>query len=206
MQTFAIIPAAGRSVRMGQPKLLLPWGQTTLLEHVLAIWTASCVDRVILVVHPQDTQIVALGAAAGAHVVRPSIAPSEMKISVQLALDYISEFAPHPTDAWLLAPADMPGLEASTIDALVAAYQSSLVADPAAAPRIWAPRFGGRRGHPVLFPWALSSEVAELGPDQGINALVARHEVAHVDTGADAIHDDLDTPEDYERLRARYGV
>jgi CTP:molybdopterin cytidylyltransferase MocA len=36
MQTFAIIPAAGRSVRMGQPKLLLPWGQTTLLEHVLA--------------------------------------------------------------------------------------------------------------------------------------------------------------------------
>jgi molybdenum cofactor cytidylyltransferase len=160
----------------------------------------------VLVVHPQDTEIVALGAAAGAHVVQPSIAPSEMKVSVQLALDYISEFAPLPTDAWLLAPADMPGLAASTIDALVEAYESSLLADPAAAPRIWAPRHGGRRGHPVLFPWALSSEVAELGPDQGINALMARHEVAHVEAAADAILEDLDTPEDYARLRARHGV
>ena len=93
-----------------------------------------------------SAQIVALGAAAGAHVVQPSVAPSEMKVSVQLALEYISHFAPQSTDAWLLAPADMPGLAASTIDALVGAYESSLVADPNAAPRIWAPRCGGRRG------------------------------------------------------------
>jgi molybdenum cofactor cytidylyltransferase len=206
MQTFAIIPAAGRSVRMGQPKLLLPWGQATVLEHVLATWAASRVERVILVAHPDDIEIVALGAAAGAHVVRPSIAPSEMKVSVQLALDYISEFAPHSSDAWLLAPADMPGLTAGTIDSLVGAYESNLVSEPGAAPRIWAPRHGSRRGHPVLFPWALSQEVAELGPDQGINTLVARHEVTHVEATADAILEDLDTPEDYERLRSRYGL
>ncbi len=205
MQTFAIIPAAGRSLRMGQPKLLLPWGQSTVLEHVIATWRASRVGRVVLVVHPEDKQIVALGAAAGAQVVQPSIAPSEMKISVQLALDYISEFAPQPTDAWLLAPADMPGLETNTIDALIGAYESSLIAGPAAAPRIWAPRCGDRRGHPVLFPWALGSEVAELGPNEGINALMTRHEVAHVEASADAILEDLNTPEDYERLRARYG-
>jgi molybdenum cofactor cytidylyltransferase len=205
MQTFAVIPAAGRSLRMGQPKLLLPWGESTVLEHVLATWCASRVDRVVLVVHPQDRQIVALGAAAGAHVVQPSVAPSEMKISVQLALEYISHFAPQSTDAWLLAPADMPGLAASTIDTLVGAYESSLVADPNAAPRIWAPRCGGRRGHPVLFPWALATEVGELGSNEGINALLTRHEVAYVEASADAILEDLDTPEDYERLRARHG-
>ena len=205
MQTFAIIPAAGRSLRMGQPKLLLPWGQTTVLEHVIATWRASRVGRVILVVHPEDAQIMALGAAAGAQVVQPSIAPSEMKVSVQLALDYVSEFAPQPTDAWLLAPGDMPGLTSSTIDALVGAYESSLIADPAAALRIWAPRFDGRRGHPVLFPWALRTEVDELGPDEGINALLTRYEVAYVEAAADSILEDLDTPEDYERLRARHG-
>ena len=35
MQTFAVIPAAGRSQRMRQPKLLLPWNHGTLIEHVL---------------------------------------------------------------------------------------------------------------------------------------------------------------------------
>ena len=126
MQTFAVIPAAGRSLRMGQPKLLLPWGESTVLEHVLATWSASRVGRVILVVHPQDTEIVKRGAAAGAHVVQPETAPEEMKVSVQLALDYISHFAPSPTDAWLLAPADMPTLATATIDQLIAAYEKLL--------------------------------------------------------------------------------
>ena len=47
--------------------------------------------------------------------------------------------------------------------------------------------------------------MAELGPNEGINALLKRHEVAYVEASADAILEDLDTPEDYERLRARYG-
>jgi molybdenum cofactor cytidylyltransferase len=205
MQTFAVIPAAGRSLRMGQPKLLLPWGTSTVLEQVLETWSASRVGRVILVVHPHDAEIVRLGAAAGAHVVQPETAPEEMKVSVQLALDYISHFAPSPTDAWLLAPADMPTLSTATIDQLISAYESSLAANPAATPRIWAPRCDGRRGHPVLFAWTLRSEVAALGPDEGINTLLSRHDVAYVEASAGAILEDLDTPEDYERLRARQG-
>jgi molybdenum cofactor cytidylyltransferase len=205
MQTFAVIPAAGRSLRMGQPKLLLPWGQSTVLEHVLATWIASRVGRVILVVHPQDAELVRLGVHAGVHVVQPETAPEEMKVSVQLALDYISHFAPSPTDAWLLAPADMPTLATATIDQLIAAYESSLAANPAAAPQIWAPRSRGRRGHPALFAWALRSEVAELDPDEGISALMSRHDVAYVEANADAILEDIDTPEDYERLRTRQG-
>jgi CTP:molybdopterin cytidylyltransferase MocA len=110
MQTFAVIPAAGRSLRMGQPKLLLPWRGSTVLENVLKTWSASRVGRVVLVVHPDDAEILRLGAAAGAHVVQPQTPPEEMKVSVQLALDYISHFEPTETDAWLLAPADMPTL------------------------------------------------------------------------------------------------
>src|SRR5258706_9753083 len=33
-----IILAAGRSRRMGRPKLLLPWGSTTVLGHLLRQW------------------------------------------------------------------------------------------------------------------------------------------------------------------------
>ena len=57
MRTFAIIPAAGRSQRMGQPKLLLPWRNSTIIEHVLAAWRASQVSHMLMVVHPADRQL-----------------------------------------------------------------------------------------------------------------------------------------------------
>jgi molybdenum cofactor cytidylyltransferase len=199
MQTFAIIPAAGRSQRMGRPKLLLPWGDSTILERVLATWRASRVDHVVVVVHPSDDEIARRCTAVNAEVVRPEVPPAEMKDSVALALDRIAAWRPGATDAWLMAPADMPGLAVRTIDELVHHYQAALQSVDA-LPSIWAPRHQGRRGHPVLFPWSMAAEVSQLAPGEGINALLARHEVRHLETDAPAI-DDLDTPEDYERLR-----
>ena len=33
-----VILAAGRSRRMGKPKLLLPWGETSVLGHLIRQW------------------------------------------------------------------------------------------------------------------------------------------------------------------------
>lgn len=205
MQSFAIIPAAGRSQRMGQPKLLLPWGHVTVIEHVLGVWRASRVDRVIIVVHPLDTRLAELATAAGAEVIRPTTPPSEMKESVRIALEAETQYRPQPTDAWLLAPADMPGLSTATIDAVIGAYEAGLDRDVQAA-QIWAPRCRGRRGHPVLFSWSLADAVPRLAAHEGLNALLTRHAVEHVEAAEDSIFEDLDTPEDYDRLRARYGL
>ena len=38
MKLGVIILAAGASERMGRPKLLLPWGKSTVLAHLLAQW------------------------------------------------------------------------------------------------------------------------------------------------------------------------
>jgi molybdenum cofactor cytidylyltransferase len=202
MQTFAVIPAAGRSQRMGEPKLLMPWGRATLIEHVLDAWRASRVDHLVLVVHPQDDRLAELGAARGAFVVRPTLPPEEMKISVRIALVRIwRAFRPQPTDAWLMAPADMPTLSPAVVERLIDAYQASLADAP--PPTIWVPVCQGRRGHPVLFPWSMVRDVERLGDDEGINALLARHPVATIEAEAAQILDDLDTPEDYRRLRQR---
>jgi molybdenum cofactor cytidylyltransferase len=199
MQTFAIIPAAGRSQRMGRPKLLLPWGESTVLEHVLATWRASRVGRVVVVVHPADDEIARHCAAFGAEVVRPQVPPAEMKDSVTLALDRLAAWRPQATDAWLMAPADMPSLAVETIDDLINHYEAALQS-AGLLPTIWAPRHQDRRGHPVLFPWSMAAEVSRLAPGEGINALLARHEVQYFESTRPAI-DDLDTPEDYRRLR-----
>ncbi|HRY59690.1 MAG: NTP transferase domain-containing protein [Verrucomicrobia bacterium] len=33
-----VLLAAGRSARMGKPKLLLPWGDTSVLGHLIRQW------------------------------------------------------------------------------------------------------------------------------------------------------------------------
>jgi molybdenum cofactor cytidylyltransferase len=206
MQAFAVIPAAGRSLRMGQPKLLLPWGPSTVIEHVLSVWRASAVAQTVIVIHPDDHRLAALSRDCGALVVQPEIAPDEMKGSVRLGLEFVEQtLSPQPDDAWLLAPADMPGISPATIDRLIAAYQAGSHG-AAGSPRIWAPRSGGRRGHPVLFAWSLANEVGMLSDDEGIKALLHRHPVAYLDDGVEAAIEDLDTPQDYARLRPHHGA
>jgi molybdenum cofactor cytidylyltransferase len=202
MQTFAVIPAAGRSRRMGQPKLLLPWGASTVIEHVLAAWSASRVDHVVVVVDPADRELARRCAACGVEVVVPDEAPAEMKDSVMLGLRWAEHYQPDARDAWLVAPADMPGLKSEIINLLVDAHGAALARGE--KPCIRAARYSGRRGHPVLFPWPLAAEVARLGPDEGLDALVARRGLEHLDVPAGQIPEDFDTPEEYARLRARF--
>ncbi|MEX2114373.1 MAG: nucleotidyltransferase family protein [Pirellulales bacterium] len=206
MQTFAVIPAAGRSQRMGQPKLLLPWGTSTVIEQVLAAWRSSQVDHTVMVVHPDDAELAELARACGALVVRADAPPPQMKASIRLGLAEISRrFTPADRDAWLLAPADMPALSSEVIDRLIEAHRA-LAADLHERPTIWAAAAGGRRGHPVLFPWSLAKEVEQLAADEGLNALVARHRVRTIEADASAVLQDLDTPEDYQRLRPADGA
>jgi molybdenum cofactor cytidylyltransferase len=192
---FAILPAAGRSVRMGQPKLLLPWGQATLIEHVLGQWLASRASRVVIVVHPEDTQLAELCRGAGAETVVPDTPPDEMKVSAAHGLAAIrARYNPAACDAWLLAPADMPRLSAALIDACISCHDATSL-------RIVVPTHGGRRGHPVLFPWPLADEVPKLSEHEGLNALLKRHPPLEMHWPDDSALADVDSPEDYRRWR-----
>jgi molybdenum cofactor cytidylyltransferase len=203
MRSFAIIPAAGRSRRMGEPKLLLPWGASTVIEHVLAAWRASRVDNVVVVLHRDDHRLAELCAERGAIVSAPETPPPQMKDSVRCGLDLVAGTCqPQDDDAWLVAPADMPGLSTAVIDRLIEAHAAELNQHSGHRP-IRAARYGAKPGHPVLFPWPLAAEVARLGDNEGLDVLVARLGVEYVDFALQANPEDFDTPADYERLRSR---
>jgi len=197
--SFAIIPAAGRSRRMGQPKLLLPWGTSTVIEQVLAAWRQSRVTHTIVVVHPNDETLAEVCRRCGAIVVQPDQPPPEMKDSILHGLARAAEFEPQPQDAWLVAPADLPTLQPDWINAVLAMYEGLRSAHE--APRIWLPCSDGHRGHPLLLAWAFAGEVASLSAHEGLNALLDRHRLGYVDFVDAATAEDLDTPEDYQRLR-----
>ena len=181
---------------MGRPKLLLPWGDSTVIEQQLAAWRASRVSCVVVVVHPLDDELALRCRASGVNVVVPAEAPPQMKDSVACGLAHVERMeAPASGDAWLLAPADVPRLATHVVDRLLDEHASGDAAE------ILVPVDGGKRGHPVLFPWPLAAEVAHLAEDEGVSALLDRNRVREIDCGPHAAPDDLDTPDDYRRLR-----
>lgn len=197
--SFALIPAAGRSQRMGQPKLLLPWGAATVIDRVLEAWKTSRISAVIVTTHPEDDELIARCRAARADVVVVDPPPADMKASIAAGLAYVeAAYQPQTTDVWLLAPADMPLLKASVIDRILSAHDPN-------NPRAIVPRASGRRGHPVLLSWPLAHEVTRLAAHEGINALVAAACPLEIDCDDLAAFADLDTPDDYARLRGESG-
>ena len=200
MRSYAIIPAAGHSRRMGRHKLLLPFEGATILERVLSRWTASPVSEVVVVARRSDTGVQQVCRQLAVHTVTPAEDPGEMKISIQCGLRFIEQhFAPQETDVWLTAPADSPRLSPQVVAALLATRDHS-------KPAIVVPTHGGRRGHPVMFPWSSAREVFGLGPEQGVNALLELHPPFELPIEDSAILDDLDTPDDYQQLLQAEGA
>src|SRR6185436_16010651 len=52
-----IILAAGASSRMGQPKLLLPWGETSVMGHLISTWQRLGATQIAAVVAETNTLI-----------------------------------------------------------------------------------------------------------------------------------------------------
>ncbi len=82
----AIILAAGQSRRMGQPKMLLPWGKTTVLETVIATFRAADVDDILVVTGGDREQVESLVRDSARTVFNPGYAAGEMLRSVQTGL------------------------------------------------------------------------------------------------------------------------
>jgi len=180
---------------MGQPKLLLPSGDTTVVEQTIAAWRASRVSRVIVTLHPGDVELRAIVERTGVDLVTADPPPADMKASVAYALEHVAKhYQPDAADVWLLAPADLPTLSAAAIDRLIAAHDCE-------CPRILVAAHEHRRGHPVLFPWSFSAEVERLPADEGINSLLQQSSTDLIECGPTALAPDLDTPQDYQQLR-----
>lgn len=182
---------------MGRPKLLLPWGNATVIETVLAAWNSSAVDHAVVVVDEQDELLADTVARCDCTLVRAAD-PPDMKASVQYALREISrQWSPQDRDVWLLAPADFPTLGPAWINALLSKH------DPR-KPSPLVPTHEGRRGHPVLFSWSLAAAACTLPSDVGINHLLSENPPHAVSMHDDGLLADMNTPEEYEQLRESF--
>jgi molybdenum cofactor cytidylyltransferase len=199
---FAVLPAAGKSTRMGRPKLLLPLGGRTVLEHVLTALRQAGVDHVLVVVGPHVPELAAVATQAGAHVCALTEETPDMRATVERGLRWLEEqLQPQPEDAWLLCPADHPTLDPAVVRQLLAEQANQ----PAGT--IFIPSFGGRRGHPALIGWRHVAGIRELPAGVGLNVYLRQQAAVtrEVPVASADVLWDLDTPEDYARLQERKG-
>jgi molybdenum cofactor cytidylyltransferase len=194
---FGVIPAAGKSRRMGQPKLSMPLGDSTVLECVCRAVKLAGVECIVVVVGPQGRELIPLAESAGAHVLQLADDTAEMRHTIVHGLEWLETYCqPAVDDAWLLLPADHPCIEPQVIAQLLAARllqpQRSIVV----------PTHQGRRGHPVLIGWGHVAAIRHLPEGTGLNTYLRQQEseTLEVPVATESILWDLDTPEDYQRL------
>jgi molybdenum cofactor cytidylyltransferase len=196
-RTFGLIPAAGKSRRMGRPKLSLPWRQSTVLEHVIATVKQAGVEAILVVVGPAEHELPVLAKKAGADVLILPDDTAQMRDTIERGLGWLEHhFRPQPGDGWLLLPADHPCVEQEIVRQIFAARDSK------PCQSIMVPIHDGRRGHPVWIEWRHVAHIRAMPRSVGLNAYLREHrgEVVEVPVATPSILWDLDTPEDYQRL------
>jgi molybdenum cofactor cytidylyltransferase len=192
---LALIPAAGKSTRMGQPKLTLPFRGRTILEVVIQSIRNSGIEHVLVVIGPHVAELKPLAEGAGAHVLLLAEETPDMRATIERGLDWLEEhFHPQPADRWLLVPADHPTLDEAVIRRLLQAQRRTIVA----------PTFQGKRGHPVLIDWKHAAGLRAIRAGAGLNVYLREHagETVEVPVNTSTILCDLDEPGDYEKLVA----
>lgn len=194
MSLAGVVLAGGRSARMGSPKALLDFRGQAFVVRILEALEALEVKTRVVVVGPDAPRIQPALAGHECLIVENTDVDGGPIASLRAALRALQPLQPSGVLAW---PVDLPHVRVTTIERLIETFRR----DPAPAV---VPTFAERRGHPVLWGAALFEELltSEAATRHGARAVLHAHAAEIVPVAVDdpAVIDDLNTPEDYERL------
>lgn len=195
MTVTGVVLAAGRSRRLGTPKQLLPYGNTTLLGATLDVARTVGFDQLI----------VTLGGAAetvrtireqvplhGAEVVTVEDSGTGCSASLRAALQRVDPRA----DGIVLMLGDQPGIDPVTISRVISMRGAGILVC----------HYTDGIGHPFWFSRNVFTELSALHGDKGVWKLIesGRHQVDELAVDG-PVPPDVDTWDDYQRLLSGAG-
>jgi molybdenum cofactor cytidylyltransferase len=205
----AIILAAGKSARMGQNKMLMKWGDITVLEKVIQTIKSAGIEDILLVTNP-DLQIripnvqilinetnheMLSSIQLGLQSLAPSHPPTNpLKKVEELSIVDLGEVP--KAEGALICLGDQPQIESRSVRAVCEAYQKS-------RSNLVVPSYQMRRGHPWLVARPLWDELLTMNANQSPRDFLNKHagEIEYVNLDTPTILQDLDTPEDYLKYK-----
>ena len=189
----AIILAAGESKRMGEPKMLMPWGKSTILQTVISTYQAAGLNDILVVTGGARQQVESLIGRTVQTIFNDAYDKGEMLSSIQVGLKAKMREA----SAALICLGDQPQVTERTVRSLCEAYlknKSMLVV----------PSYEKQRGHPWLVARPLWEELLELKSPHTPRDFLKKHarKIHYVNVSTPGILEDIDTPEDYAKHKA----
>jgi molybdenum cofactor cytidylyltransferase len=191
----AVVLAAGLSTRMGTPKMILPWGQTTVIGQVVAAVAQAGADPILVVTGGAHAAVqAALRGSPARPLYNPRHAEGGMLSSLQAGLAALDA----RVQAALVVLGDQPQVQPQVIQAVIACRQET-------GALLVAPSYRMRRGHPWLVGRPLWAEILNLDPGLTLKDFVNAHAslLHYVEVDTPAILLDLDTPQDYQAHRPK---
>jgi len=190
----AVMLAAGKSERMGQNKLLLSLNGKRLIDNILDALAEARLDEQVIVVGHRPEQVI--------EAVKPRMNGVEVAVNRDYEKGMTSSFQTglkllKHVDAAFLVLGDQPIFDPKVLRSLIEQMEKrrgeALIASPI---------HKGKKGHPLLFHSRLFSEILGLKNSQTIRDVVHIHEdkLVKIDAPKWTVMD-IDTPEDYSRIR-----
>jgi len=182
-ETFAVVPASGKSSRFGSDK------RQALIDGV------PMLQRVVAQLQDAGVAVIVVGGLQDRAALRTVVNPDPdrgMFSSIQIGL---AEAVANGATVILVQPADMPFVRTETIRA---------VADECVRiGRAVCPRYNAKRGHPLAFTADIARQLLAIPPSTPLNEAFAaiglvRHELDVDDPG---VLKDVDVPADLKERR-----
>jgi molybdenum cofactor cytidylyltransferase len=176
---------------MGQPKMLLPWGNETVISHVITIFRKTGLEDILVVTGGMREQV----EAAISHLkVKPiyneDFADGEMLSSIQCGIRALTI----QTQAILIGLGDQPQVQEKSVRMVCDAFIES-------KSDIVVPSFQMRRGHPWLIARPLWDGLLKLRHPQSPRDFLKEQsgKIQYINVDDSGVLADLDTPDDYQR-------
>lgn len=182
-----IMLAAGESMRMGKWKMMLPFGDSTIVERSVDAALEVC-GRVILVTGFRAEEIEAVFRnRKNVHIVRNTEYHRGMFSSIHAGAKAVS------SSPYFIALGDMPLVTPDIYEYLLSFHGHDAVI----------PKFHGKKGHPVLLSGRTRDFLLSLSPDDTLRTVIAEYPSLAVPVEEQGVLTDIDTPEDYSSLSSR---
>jgi molybdenum cofactor cytidylyltransferase len=183
-----LVLGAGGSARLGRPKQLLPYGDTTLLGHVVGVSRECRFDQTIVAIGGHADEVRAAVDLSATEVVVNEEYGEGCSSSIAAAVAVVDPRC----ELLVLMLGDQPGVTAETVAALRAGIDGASLA---------ACRYEDGRGHPLAFARDTFGALAGLHGDKGVWRLLDERAADVVEVRvAGPIPLDVDTPEDYRAV------
>lgn len=191
----ALVLAGGASQRLGRPKQIEPWGEGTLLSHVLTEVAKGPFDHRFVVLGAEAERILAEVDFTDWVVVENLEWESGMASSLRVGLDAILRLT--RAESVLIFLGDQPEIDQDVVAALLQARRRT-------QRQVIVPKYRYEWGNPVLVERPLWGRLMSLEGDAGAKPLFKAHPEWVEEVWFEARPPrDVDTADDIEDLRPK---